>query len=158
MKDDNLMKKTISLILASFIMLTMVSCGAEHTSTTESSTQETTTETTVLSETTTVSETTAAPAAKGWDDAAIADNLKEDFQNLTAGVPKPHVSYTVHVVSTVSGLMFDFPDEESAATWKQIIQIEGDFRYVEEKFGVIYYENDTHTIQISGYSITIKLK
>ncbi len=153
------MKKIMTLLLALAMILAMAACAGDdiETTTTQNSTTETTTSQTT--ETTATEETTTeAPKVKGWDDSAVAENLKEDFAKLTAGVPQPHVAYTINVVSMASGLMFDFPNEQEVATWKQIIQIEGDFRYVEEKLGIIYYENATHTIKISGHSITLKLK
>ncbi len=94
----------------------------------------------------------------GWVDSGVAEEDRFAFATLTIGVPEPQSSYTVNSVSEEDGLCFSFLDEGGSEEYKQIIQILSDFKYIKQENGIVYYENASHTIDINGVNITLKLK
>ncbi len=94
-----------------------------------------------------------------WKKVEVKEHQVEDFAALTADLPEPESAYTINVIGSpkATGLMFDFEDEAAAQVWVQTL-ISNGFEQVDEKLGVLYYENATHSVKVSGYSITVKVK
>ena len=152
------MKKLITLLLAVMLALFLAACGGENDTPDPSGSNDNTPSSSQQQPSSTPDKNGDKETVKtNWKNAEVKNNLTEDFAKLTQGVPEPESAYTINAVAIVQGLMFDLSSDADAEAYKQTIEGAG-FEFVEEYFGVQAYENDTHRVQFSGTSITVKIK
>ena len=154
------MKKLFALLIALMMVFSLAACGGGNDTPDPSGSEDNTPSSSQQQE-----QPSSTPdegddketVETNWKNAEVESYVAEDFAKLTQGVPEPESAYTINGVAIVQGLMFDLSSDDDAEAYKQTIEGAG-FEFVEEYFGVQAYENDTHRVQFSGTSITVKIK